>query len=155
MRTITTKAKATIAAGVVITAAVSGVAYAYWTTSGSGSGSASSGTTQAEDALRLTQDKAVTDLYPGGPAGDIVVRAANPAAFDQVVGDVTVKATYPVDCPADNWKLTNATDSMGTLKPSESTATVVGTIALTETGANQDACKSVTPTLSFTSAPGA
>jgi len=152
MRTLS---KATIALGTAALAvAGTGVAYAYWTTQGSGSGSATSGTTVAADAIQLTQDVAIAGLYPGGPAADIVVKALNPADFHQVVGEVTVTPTYPALCPAANWTLVNDADAFGDLAPDATNTLVVGTIALNETGVNQDACKSVMPTFVLSSAAG-
>lgn len=150
-----TFSKATIAlATAALAVAGTGVAYAYWTTQGSGTGSASSGTTVAADAIQLSQDVVVDGLYPGGPAADIVVKATNPADFHQVVGEVTVTPTYPTACPAANWTLVNAADAFGDLAPGASNTLTVGTIALNETGLNQDLCKSVTPTFVLSSAAG-
>jgi len=140
-----------IAAGAAVVASA-GAAYAYWTTQGSGSGSATSGTTASTDAIRLTQDTPITGLYPGGPAANIVVKATNPAAFRQVVGEVTISPAFPEACPAANWTLVNAADEFGNLAPGADRTLTVGTIALNETGVNQDACKSVTPTFAFSSA---
>ena len=142
-----------IAAGAAVVAST-GVAYAYWTTQGSGTGEATAGTTATADAIILEQTTAIAGLYPGGPAADIVVKATNPADFHQVVGEVTVTPTYPAACPEENWTLTNGDDSYGDLAPNGEATDVVGTIALNETGVNQDACKSVTPTFAFSSAAG-
>ena len=160
MRKLTTAQKATAAIAIgALGVAGTGVAYAYWTTSGSGSGSATSGTTAAADAIQLSQTTAIAGLYPGGPAADIVVKAVNPASFDQVVGEITVTPTWPAACGSSNWTLVNADDAFGLLQESNSGTTdeatnVVGTIKLNETGLNQDTCRSVTPTFALASAAG-
>lgn len=142
-----------IAAGAALVAGT-GTAYAYWTTQGSGTGEATAGTTAAGDAIQLTQDTPITGLYPGGPAADIVVTATNPAAFHQVVGEVTVTPTYPAACPASNWTLVNADDAFGNLAPAGESTQTVGTIRLNETELNQDSCKGAVPTFAFSSAGG-
>lgn len=137
-----------------------GVAYAYWTTTGSGSGSATAGADVAGDAIQLTQTIPITGLYPDAPAQDIVVKAVNPAAFDQEVGEVTVTVTYPADCDSTNWALTQATNEFGLLQANNAGSTdeataVVGTFRLIDTGLNQDLCKTDVPTFAFASASGA
>jgi hypothetical protein len=160
MRTLNRKQKTVAALAIgALGVAGTGVAYAYWTTSGSGSGSATSGTTAEGDAIQLSQTTPIAGLYPGGPSADIVVKAVNPAAFDQVVGEVTVTPTWPAACGSSNWTLVNAPDAFGLLQAANDTASdeatnVVGTIALNETGLNQDTCRSVTPTFAFASAAG-
>jgi hypothetical protein len=137
------------------------VAYAYWTTGGSGTGSATAGSTAVSDEIQLVQSGSTTGMYPGGPAVDINITAHNPAAFKQVVGEVTITPSYPAACPAANWTLVNDTDAgsfgaAGLLTPGQTSAAVkVGSIALNETGVNQDSCKSVVPTFAFASAAGA
>ena len=156
MRT-STKITAVVAGG-ALAVATAGVAYAYWTTSGSGSGSATSGTDAAADKISLAQVGTNTGFYPGSAAQNIKVQATNPAAFSQKVGEVTVTVAAAGGCAASNWTITNVVDSFGILAAGASSAAagqVVATISLDETGVNQDACKSVTPVLTFASAPGA
>ena len=161
MRAFSMKTKL-IAVGVgAATLGLSGVAYAYWTTSGSGTGSATAGSDVAADKIALAQVGSISGFYPGGAAQNIVVKAHNPAAFSQKVGEVTVTVAdsgVAGGCTASNWQITNVADSFGILAAggdSDPAGQTVATIALKETGVNQDVCKGVTPVLTFTSASGA
>ena len=158
MRAVSMKTKL-IAVGVgAATLGVSGVAYAYWTTQGSGTGSATAGDTVTADKISLTQVGTLTGFYPGSTAQNVVVKATNPAAFSQKVGNVTVVVGAVGDCAASNWDVVDSADAFGILgagATSDAAGQTVATIALKETGANQDACKGVSPVLTFTSAAGA
>ena len=154
MRTLSKAAAGIGAAALVVTTA--GVAYAYWTTTGSGSGSATTGDTVAADAIQIVQSAALTGFYPGSTAQDVKVTAKNPAAFSQKVGNVTVSVAAAGGCAASNWAVVDAADAIGVLASGiTSGSTTVATIQLLETGLNQDACKGVTPVLTFASAQGA
>ena len=158
MRT-TTKITALVGAA-AITVATAGTAYAYWTTTGSGSGSATSTHDVGTDKISLAQVGTLTGFYPGITAKDIKVQATNPAAYSQKVGEVTVTVAASGTsgaCAADNWTITNVDDSFGVLgagASSDAAGLVVATITLRESGSNQDACKDVSPALTFTSAGG-
>ena len=158
MRAISMKTKL-IAVGVgVATLGVSGVAYAYWTTTGSGTGSATAGSDAAADAIELSQVGTLTGFYPGGPAQDVMVKAHNPALFSQSVGNITVTVGGVTGCAASNWDVSEVADAIGVLASHADSAAAgvkAATVALKETGANQDGCKGVTPVLTFTSASGA
>jgi hypothetical protein len=157
MRSFSKKKAALVATtALAVGLAGTGIAYAYWTTTGAGTGSATAGAPSETDRIQLVQSVPVTGLYPGGDAVAIMVTAHNPAAFNQMVGQVTVTATYPTNCGATNWALANADDSFGNVGAGKtSLAQSVGTIALNETGVNQDACQGAVPTFSFSSASGA
>ena len=158
MRTISMKSKVITVGVGAATLAVSGVAYAYWTTTGSGTGSATAGSDVAADKIQLSQVGTLTGFYPGGPTQDVVVKATNPAAFSQKVGNVTVSVADAGGCLAANWAVVDSADALGILAAGATSAAAgqtVATIALTETGVNQDVCKGVAPVLTFTSAPGA
>jgi len=158
MRNLSTKAKLVVVAAAGGTLAMSGVAYAYWTTTGSGTGSATAGTTAATDKIELTQVGTLTGFYPGSTAQSVMVKAHNPAAFSQKVGNVTVSVAAVGSCAADNWTVVDSADSFGVLtadETSDAEGQEVATIKLRESGANQDACKGVSPVLTFTSAAGA
>jgi hypothetical protein len=158
MRNLSTKAKLVVVAAAGGAVAMSGVAYAYWTTQGSGTGSATAGSDVAGDKIQLTQIGTLTGFYPGSTPQSVMVRATNPAAFSQKVGNVTVTVAAAGSCAADNWTVSDAADSFGVLTAGSSSAPegqAVATIQLRESGANQDACKGVSPVLTFTSASGA
>lgn len=158
MRKLSMKAKVVVIGVSGATLAVSGVAYAYWTTQGSGTGSATAGDTVAADIIQLTQVGTLSGFYPGSTAQSVMVKAHNPAAFSQKVGNVTVSVAAVGSCAADNWTVVDSGDSFGVLLPGATSADAgqaVATIQLRESGANQDACKGVSPVLTFTSASGA
>jgi hypothetical protein len=158
MRSFSMKTKV-VALGVgVATVGLSGVAYAYWTTQGSGTGSATAGSDVAADKISLTQVGTLTGFYPGSTAQNVVVKASNPAAFSQKVGNVTVVVGTVGGCASTNWDVVDSADSFGILAAgatSDAAGQTVATIALKETGVNQDACKGVSPVLTFSSASGA
>lgn len=129
----------------------SGVAVAFWTTSGSGSGSASTGTTTA---LTVTHTNTIANLYPGGPAVpidiDITNADANPhtvATFD--ISNV-VNSNAPA-CPNVDYVITDGSASTPNNVAASTTTSFAGTttgasIRLAESGINQDACKGATVT---------
>jgi hypothetical protein len=158
MRSLSTKTKLVVVAATGGALAMSGVAYAYWTTSGSGTGSATAGSDVAADKIQLTQVGTLSGFYPGSTPQNVMVKATNPAAFNQKVGNVTVTVAAVGSCAADNWTVVDSADSFGIVNAGDTTAAAgqaVATIQLRESGANQDACKGVSPVLTFASASGA
>ncbi len=151
---LNTKIAAVALGAVAVTG--TGVAYAYWTTAGAGVGSATAGTAQEADRIKLLQPERNGGFYPGGSAQDVLITATNPAAFNQVVGEVTVTLTSnDTDCAADNWRLENVADAFGNVAPGATTAPQkVATLQLRETGVQQDGCKDSVPVLTFASAGG-
>jgi len=132
-------------------------AYAYWTTGGSGTGSA---TTTTTSSITVNQTSSSSGLYPGGSvslSGDFT----NGNSFPVYVSSVTAAVT-PFSLQADAGKpaCTQADFSIG------GTATVgaqvpVGTggswsglsLNMTNSGANQDNCKSITVPIAYTASP--
>ena len=158
MRNLSMKSKLVVIGAAAGTLAMSGVAYAYWTTQGTGTGSATAGNTVTADRIELSQVGTLTGFYPGSTAQSVMVKAHNPAAFSQKVGNVTVTVGAVGSCAADNWTVVDSADSFGTLIAGATSAAegqAVATIQLRESGSNQDACKGVSPVLTFTSAAGA
>jgi hypothetical protein len=146
------KIAALVGAGAVAVGA-SGVAYAYWTTTGSGSGSASS-TSAANAGVTIAQ---VSDLsgFVLGQTKTVSVKATNGATSSQNIGNVTVSVAAVGGCAADNWAVVDTADTIGTLAGgATSTTTDVATLTLKDLSTNQDACKGVTPTLTYTAAAG-
>jgi hypothetical protein len=79
---------------VVTIAGISGMAYAYWTSTGSGSAVASAGTMETVTIEALAGgDTPSGRLYPGGPAGDVVIKVHNPNPFSVSVVSVTGNGT--------------------------------------------------------------
>ena len=117
---VNTKIAAVALGAVALTG--TGVAYAYWTTTGAGTGSAKAGTSTTADNVVLTQSGTNVGFYPGGPVQDVLITAKNPAAFDQVVGEVTVGLTGTTGCAAANWELVNVADQFGNVAKTTTSA---------------------------------
>jgi hypothetical protein len=142
---------------VVVLAAACG-AYAYWTNGGSGSGSAATGT---NNAIVITQTSTPTGLYPGGSpaalagkfnntnAGPVHVNEVN-ATLSSVTGP---NITVGTPCTVDDYVLdgfpvqVDADVTSGTAVGAWSG----GSIAMVESGANQDGCKGATINLTYSS----
>jgi hypothetical protein len=126
-----------------------GVAVAYWTTTGAGTGTATAGTTSA---LLVTQTTSPTGLYPGGPASNLSISVNNPgsAAARIALLAATPTATDKVGCDPGDFDVVVSGISATTIAPLATQAfSNVATVALRETGANQDACKDAVVTISY------
>lgn len=156
------RSKKILAIGATTTAAVligGGVAVAYWTTTGSGSGTATAGNVAA---LTVAQDgPAVTGLFPGGPSSTRGLTVTNPGASDVLVSAFTatpasvapvVSAPGDPACVAGTDFTAAAASITPTTVPAGGSVTFPAavTIAMAETGVNQDACKGVTLTVDYT-----
>src|SRR4051812_18172141 len=75
-------------AATAIVAAGAGVAFAYWTSNGAGTGTANTGSSTA--TVQVIQTGALTDMYPGDSAQNLVVKVKNTGASTAFVN--TVKA---------------------------------------------------------------
>lgn len=149
------KKAAAAAAVAAVTLAGTGVAYAYWTTTGAGTGSATVGSDVAGDAIQIAQFSTNTGFYPGSPVQTISIKATNPAAYNQVVGEVTVTMAATPGCALTNWTLTQIADNVGNVAAGQTSASNdVATLKLDETGLNQDGCKGDVPVLTFSSVGG-
>lgn len=149
------KKKIAAAIGVgAVTVGAGGVAYAYWTTTGSGTGSASSAST-ANGAVTIAQDGALAG-FTLGDTKTVTVKATNGATSSQNIGNITVSVAASGQCAASNWAVVDSADSIGTLAGgATSGSTEVATLTLKDlSDTNQDACKGVTPVLTFTAAAG-
>jgi hypothetical protein len=144
------------ALGILLSLAVAGGAFAYWTISGTGSGSATAGTVVAVTITPLGAP--VTGLYPGGPVQALNVRLSNPNSSPVTVG--TLSATLdgtglPVGCTTADFAV-GADVVLDTSIAGNSFLDNNGlTVQMRETGLNQDACKLATVGLEFsvTAAP--
>jgi hypothetical protein len=152
-------------AGTAAAVALSGVAYAYWTSTGSGTGSAS---TKAPSGLQLevASHTAPSNMAPGVAAGAITVtvhnKDSNNTKAQQVIvtfGTITgpnIDATHP--CTSADYTLSGATMTTGAADLTADDALAGGTDQTTFSGAtlgfansasNQDGCKGATVNLSF------
>lgn len=146
--------RAWVLVGIVAVAAVSAVGgYAYWTNSGLGSGSAATGTTTG---ITVNQTSVVAGLYPGSPAqalsGDFDNPNAGPIHVASVSGSVTATSD-PLCDPADFVVSGSPASNVQEVPSGVSQGSWSGlTVSMTNTAANQDACKNATLTISYTSA---
>ena len=146
------KKRVVLAAIVVVALAIaSGVAYAYFTSSGSNTGTAGVG---GDAGLTVVQKSgtAPSGLVPGGPSKNIVVTVTNGATFAQAVSAIaaTVTATDKTGCDVGWFNVTNPVVSpspyeLGTGLSHDFT----GSISMTENHTDQSACKGATLTLSL------
>jgi|tagenome__1003787_1003787.scaffolds.fasta_scaffold20077380_2 hypothetical protein len=135
-----------------------GAAYAYWTTSGSGQGAA---TTGAETPVIIEQSGSVLGLTPGGKPQALDFTIRNPANGTQYVSAIKVTlasvskdgVTPAVGCSVDDFVLVQP-NAINLAVPAGRTAVPAsgGTIAMKETGQNQDACKGAGVNLTFATA---
>ena len=71
----------------VIVLAISGAAYAYWTTTGGGTATATTGT---DSGVTVTQNGTITALAPGSAAQAVDFTIHNPISTNQFVHSVTI-----------------------------------------------------------------
>jgi hypothetical protein len=152
------KRKTLVVSATVFAVLVAVGAYAYWTNGGSGSGSAASGTNAA---ITVTQTSTPTGLYPGGTpaalAGKFNNANSGPVHVNEVsatIGAITgPNISGGTPCTAGDYALdgfpvtVDADIAVGTAVGAWSG----GTIAMVETGVNQDGCKGATVTVNYTS----
>ena len=147
-----------VAIALMAVIAVSGVAYAFWTSGGSSSGSAGAGTSVG---FTVTQTGTVpSGLVPGGAAQNVTVHVVNPASFSQSVTAVAITVTLAgngtdvlgaTGCLASWFTIGAATGPYPFVLATGANHDFVGTIALTnDLVANQNACKSATIPLTLT-----
>jgi len=134
--------------------AVAAVAYAYFTTTGSGTATATVGTSSA-----VTLKGTVTgNLYPGS-SSPVSLTVDNPSSGKQRVGTISLEkitadaghASCSVVITAGNPDFTMADVVVNkTFAPGNGqTVTPGGTLAMNDTGVNQDACQGATLTLTL------
>jgi hypothetical protein len=162
--------------------AVSGIAYAFWTTGGEGD---ATGTTGTSEAMVVTQNGAPSDMTPGSVAQPVNYTITNPADTPQYITTVTIAKTsvtytsaaglgtggtaadhaagdVAVGCTTADFELVQP-DPVGLDLPTGSTAftrdlattyedRLSGTVQLVNTALNQDGCKNTTINLTITAA---
>ena len=147
--------RALLALGITCVLALAGGAYAYFTTTGSGTGTASVGSGSAV-TLHATVS---STLYPGS-SSPVSFTVDNPSTGSQRVGTITLAsitvdaghATCSTAISGGNPDFTMAVVNVNkTFAPGNAQAvTPTGTLAMNETGVNQDACQGATLTLHLT-----
>lgn len=125
-----------------------GAAFAYWTAQGSGTGTA---TTGVSSGFTVTSTAPVgADLYPGGPTQSVTFTVANEATAPQTLEEVTVTVanadgsawTAVVGCSAADFTIGTPVVDYGEIAGETSVEGTV-TIALINSGTNQDACQNI------------
>lgn len=153
---------------------ISGIAYAYWTTSGTGVGTATTGAGQAVTVTQLAANP--SGLAPGGAAQPIPFKITNPAANPLHIATVTITvssvnytnaagagtgstaadhpAGFPaVTCSDTDFDITQPTAINQDLANGDTSFDPSGaTIAMINKVTNQDDCKNTTVHLAFAAA---
>ncbi len=147
--------RAFVALGCVCALAAAGAAIAYFTSSGSGTGTAGVGSSSAV-TLHASID---ADLYPGS-SSPVSFTVDNPSDGVQRVGTVSL-ASISVDSGHSSCSTTiNGGNPDFTMAPvpvnqvvnpgNGQSVAATGTLAMNETGVNQDGCQGATLTLHLT-----
>lgn len=141
-----------------------GVAVAYWTTSGSGSSAtgATVASNNAATSVTVNEGTAPTGLVPGAVAVSVPVTVTNSAPGSVNVGAVTAAVTSGFTsgttgpaCTASDFTVAGATAAVGTLAAGATSGPLTGiTIKMNDGAGNQDNCKGVSVPLTFTAAAG-
>jgi hypothetical protein len=148
------KKKRNVAAlSVVAVLALAGMAFAFWTTTGSGSGSGSVAASNGTLALHGT---ITSELTPGGSSA-VTFKADNTNTSSEEVG--TVSAVVSIDaehatkgCKAADFTIADTIENQVIAAEKSGVALAHnGSISMTETGENQDACKGATISLALSS----
>ncbi|MCW2674770.1 MAG: hypothetical protein JWP14_3359 [Frankiales bacterium] len=147
--------KVTVALGATaVVLGSAGAAYAYWTTTGSGSGSST--TSAGAGTVTLHASFPAAALAPGAPQ-NVAYTADNANSYSTKVGaltvtSVTVDATHvTAGCQAADFSATAVTSNTTVAPTSSGTSVGSGVITLTDTAADQSACKGATITINVTS----
>jgi len=132
---------------------VVGLVYAAWTTNGSGSGYAKAGTAQALTTIDVSASASAT-LYPGGPAGDVLIRVSNPNSYPVTVTGVAGNGSITPDaghagCTTTGVSFTDQTGLSISVPASGQTQTTLSGAA-TMSNASLNACQGATFTIPVT-----
>jgi hypothetical protein len=145
--------KRSLVLGAVALLAVAGVAVAFWTASGSGSGS---GTVASSNGSLVLHGSIAPGLTPGG-SESVSYSADNSNSSSLQVG--TVKAVVSIDaahatagCKASDFNVADTAENQTIPAKSSGTALETsGTVTMTDSAENQDACKGAEVKLALTS----
>jgi hypothetical protein len=124
------------------------VALAYWTSSGSGAGTAATATTAN---VTVNQTTSTTNLYPGGSV-PLAGTFSNTNSGAVKVGTVTaVVGTLPSGCVAADFTITGSAVINAEVPAGSNVSAWSGiTLAMNDTTANQDLCRSKTIPVTYT-----
>jgi hypothetical protein len=151
----TTGKRASVALGSTIAVVAAGVAFAYFTSSGSGTGTATVGSSSA-----VTLHASISsNLFPGS-SSPVTLTVDNPSSGVQRVGTVSL-SSISVDGAHSGCSTTigggNPDFTMASVPVNQvfppgngQSVSATGTLAMNETGVNQDACQGATLTLHLT-----
>jgi hypothetical protein len=151
-----TKRRGLLLAGVALSFAIAGIAFAFWTGGGSGTGTGAAA--NGVNDLTAKQTTVLSAMYPGDSAQTISGKFDNPNSGPVYVSSVTVSidsvtsgGSTAVGCDATDFTLANTTMNVNAQVPS---GTGVGsftgaTIKFNNKPSNQDACKGVTVNLAY------
>ena len=137
----------------VLAFATVGLVYAAWTTNGTGSGYAKAGTAQALSTVDVSASTSAT-LYPGGPAGDALIRISNPNSYPVTVTGVAGNGAITPDaghsgCTTTGVTFTDQTGlNISVAANSSATATLSGAASMSNASLN--ACQGATFTIPVT-----
>jgi hypothetical protein len=169
-----TKNKKTFAAATLVTMAVAGGAFAYFTSTGTGSGTASVGTASS---LTVTGTSAST-LYPG-TSSTVSFTVNNPSAGSERLGSITLSGVHACTGAGSSWNgsacsnsgteqtscesfdtsSSSTTDNFSmpvvtsntTFGPGNNqTVSQSGTLTMNDLNSSQNSCQGANLTLSFT-----
>ena len=151
MRKAVSKKLAAVTTAVALTAV--GLVYAAWTTNGGGSGYAKAGSAQALTTVDVAASTSAT-LYPGGPAGDVLIKVSNPNSYPVTVTGVSGNGTITADaghagCTTTGVSFTDQTGlSISVPANGQTQATLSGAASMTN--ASMNACQGATFTIPVT-----
>jgi len=145
--------KRTLVLGLVAVLAIAGIAIAYWTTTGSGEGSG----TVASSNGTLTLHGEVTEALTPGASSPVKFSADNAGSSSLQVS--TVHAVVSIDkehaengCKSSDFSIADTAENQVVgAKQSGVALAKEGSIAMTDSAENQDACKGATISLALTS----
>jgi hypothetical protein len=151
-RKVMNKKRAVVLAAVAVVA-LAGIAVAFWTTTGSGSGS---GSVAPSNGTLVLHGTITSQLTPGG-SSPVTFSADNSNSSSLQVG--TVHAVVSIDeehaengCKASDFTIADTEENQTIpAKSSEVALTTDGSISMTDSTENQDACKGATISLALTS----
>lgn len=140
--------KVKVAAGAAIASlAISGAAFAYFTTTGSGTATGAVGTSTA-----LVITGTVTDVLYPGTSSVVTFAVDNDSDGNQLVNTITLVDVVASDlgCLSAWFSMDNVVSNQD-IDPGGEAITATGLITMENVATNQDACKNATLTLNLTS----
>jgi hypothetical protein len=142
------KKRVIFALSVVATLAIASSAYAYWTSTGTGSGTAVANA--GSNNLVISSSSTSGVLTPGGSVS-VAGNVHNPNSYSVNVGTVSASSITTSDpsCLAADFHFAPVTVNQRVLTGADQAFT--GSLTMDDTAANQDACKSATITIHFSS----